>query len=209
MDFSIGPDIVPVMHVILEVVHPTLQHLTLRQPKDTDFASALPASPSRPALTQLRTLTLHTRHDTNVHLNPFDWLSLLSEACRTLHEFRCTPTLTIFAIHLRFGAVAHAPRWRSPKPSQLGTVVSRALRFLHDDARCTQLKHILHEHTRLELFTVVLHLPREEKKRWSVLRHLREQGFFALHWMGLLGVDGSSDGHHTMLLQVFKCHCKS
>lgn len=118
---------------------------------------------------------------------------MLSEACRALREFKCASTLRTFAIHLRFGGIAYGPR-RPRKSSQLGTVVSRSLRFLHDETRCMQLKRVLHEHTHLELFTVALHLPREEKRRWPVLKHLREQGFFALHWMGLLGVNGSSGG---------------
>ena len=146
---------------------------------------------NEPSLRHLRTLTLHMSHDPDVAIAPFDWLPLLSEGFQTLRSLDCTSTLATFVLHIHFRRDCPGPR-RPRKPSRLSSV-SRSLRFVNDGERCQRLKAIFHEHT-LQRFTVILHFPHEKRKRAVLLKHLREEGFFALHWVGFFGVDPKSNG---------------
>ncbi|TBU33873.1 hypothetical protein BD311DRAFT_397206 [Dichomitus squalens] len=192
LDVSIGLQNAPITNFILEVVHSTLRALILRQPKDAEWTSAHPPRVNEPSLRQLGALTLHMNHNSDVAAVPFDWLPLLSEAFRTLQTFDCASTLTTFTLHIHFRSEAPGPRPRLRKPSRLSGV-SRSLRFLNDGERCQRLKGVLHEHSHLHRFAISVHFPREQRRRALLLRHLREEGFFALHWVGLLGVDPGSN----------------
>ena len=131
-------------------------------------------------------------HDPDVAIVPFDWLPLLSEGFQTLRSLDCTSTLATFVLHIHFRRDCPGPR-RPRKPSRLSSV-SRALRFVNDGERCQRLKAIFHEHTHLRRFAVILHFPHEKRKRAVLLKHLREEGFVALHWVGFFGVDPKSNG---------------
>ena len=206
-------------------MHSTLLELILRQPKDAEwtfgepltvhvlasvavlicidspFTSALPPRVTRPALGHLRTLTLHVNHDPDVATVPFDWPPLLSECFQTLQSLGCRATLTTFVLHIYFRRDNSGPR-RPQNPSRLSST-SRALCFINDGKRCQRLKETFHGHTRLQRFAVIVHFPREKRKWVVLLKHLTEEGFFALHWMGFFGVDRNLNSklHETRLIR--------